>query len=93
MLHREQTGQGNATLVLLAGGFKRWRDSMKQAHRAELYALLLATDLVTTYLNVVLLLILKMYEINTLLLLPLKIYLMILKHIKSLILLKIYKQL
>ena len=33
-------------------------------------------------------LILKMYEINTLLLLPLKIYLIILKHIKSLILLK-----
>ena len=33
-------------------------------------------------------LILKMYEINTLLLLPLKIYLIVLKHIKSLILLK-----
>ena len=33
-------------------------------------------------------LILKMYEINTLLLLPLKIYLIILKHIKSLLLLK-----
>jgi len=32
--------------------------------------------------------ILKMYEINTLLLLPLKIYLIILKHIKTLILLK-----
>ena len=31
---------------------------------------------------------LKMYEINTLLLLPLKIYLIVLKHIKSLILLK-----
>jgi len=30
----------------------------------------------------------KMYEINTLLLLPLKIYLIILKHIKTLILLK-----
>ena len=39
----------------------------------------------TFWLNV---LILKMYEINTLLLLPLKIYLIILKHIKSLILLK-----
>ena len=31
---------------------------------------------------------LKMYEINTVLLLPLKIYLIVLKHIKSLILLK-----
>jgi len=39
----------------------------------------------TFWLNV---LILKMYEINTLLLLPLKIYLIILKHIKTLILLK-----
>ena len=39
----------------------------------------------TFWLNV---LILKMYEINTLLLLPLKIYLIVLKHIKSLILLK-----
>jgi len=33
-------------------------------------------------------LILTMYEINTLLILPLEIYLIILKHIKSLILLK-----
>jgi len=40
----------------------------------------------TFWLNV---LILKMYEINTLLLLPLKIYLIILKHITSLILSKI----
>ena len=40
---------------------------------------------VTFWLNV---LILKMYEINTLLLLPLNIYLIVLKHIKSLILLK-----
>jgi len=39
----------------------------------------------TFWLNV---LILKMYEINTLLLLPLKIYLILLKHIKSLILSK-----
>jgi len=41
-------------------------------------------------------LILKMYEINTLLFLPLKTYLIILKHIKSLIFIKetrFYKQL